>query len=52
MAQRCIVQTVLDADANRALLESQDAAERDRERRRKEAKVAEEKKKRLDFLFC
>ncbi|KZV39806.1 hypothetical protein F511_28731 [Dorcoceras hygrometricum] len=36
MAQRRIVQTVLDADANRAL--SQDAAERDRERRRKEAK--------------
>ncbi|KZV50804.1 hypothetical protein F511_16123 [Dorcoceras hygrometricum] len=32
MAQRRIVQTVLDADANR------DAAERDRERRRKEAK--------------
>ncbi|KZV49948.1 jacalin-like lectin domain-containing protein [Dorcoceras hygrometricum] len=38
MAQRRIVQTVLDADANKALLESQDAAERDRERRRKEAK--------------
>ncbi|KZV17332.1 hypothetical protein F511_22374 [Dorcoceras hygrometricum] len=36
MAQRRIVQTVLDADANRAM--SQDAAERDRERRRKEAK--------------
>ncbi|KZV40392.1 hypothetical protein F511_01714 [Dorcoceras hygrometricum] len=36
MAQRRIVQTVLDADANRAL--SQEAAERDRERRRKEAK--------------
>ncbi|KZV52572.1 hypothetical protein F511_24430 [Dorcoceras hygrometricum] len=35
MAQRRIVQTVLDADANR---ESQAAAERDRERRRKEAK--------------
>ncbi|KZV57142.1 hypothetical protein F511_42317 [Dorcoceras hygrometricum] len=35
MAQRRIVQTVLDADANR---ESQEAAERDRERRRKEAK--------------
>ncbi|KZV23423.1 Hyaluronan mediated motility receptor-like protein [Dorcoceras hygrometricum] len=34
MAQRRVVQTVLDADANR---ESQDAAERDRERRRKEA---------------
>ncbi|KZV19160.1 hypothetical protein F511_41155 [Dorcoceras hygrometricum] len=38
MAQRRIVQTVLDADANRALLESQSAAERDIERRRKEAK--------------
>ncbi|KZV20351.1 hypothetical protein F511_42195 [Dorcoceras hygrometricum] len=36
MTQRRIVQTVLDADANRAL--SQEAAERDRERRRKEAK--------------
>ncbi|KZV20350.1 aldehyde oxidase-like protein [Dorcoceras hygrometricum] len=35
MAQRRIVQTVLDADANR---ESQVASERDRERRRKEAK--------------
>ncbi|KZV32100.1 hypothetical protein F511_25224 [Dorcoceras hygrometricum] len=35
MAQRRIVQTVLDADANR---ESQDAAERDRERIRKEAR--------------
>ncbi|KZV58659.1 hypothetical protein F511_41421 [Dorcoceras hygrometricum] len=35
MAQRRIVQTVLDADANR---ESQVAAERDKERRRKEAK--------------
>ncbi|KZV23638.1 hypothetical protein F511_33890 [Dorcoceras hygrometricum] len=34
MAQRRIVQTVLNADANR---ESQEAAERDRERRRKEA---------------
>ncbi|KZV55746.1 protein Rf1, mitochondrial-like [Dorcoceras hygrometricum] len=37
-AQRHIVHTVLDADANRALLERQDAAERDRERRRKEAR--------------
>ncbi|KZV19246.1 dystroglycan-like [Dorcoceras hygrometricum] len=37
MAQRHIVHTVLDADANRALLERQDAAERDRERRRREA---------------
>ncbi|KZV51203.1 hypothetical protein F511_08705 [Dorcoceras hygrometricum] len=36
MTQRRIVQTVLDADANRAM--SQEAAERDRERRRKEAK--------------
>ncbi|KZV37649.1 hypothetical protein F511_03955 [Dorcoceras hygrometricum] len=38
MAQRRIVHTVLDADANRALLERQDAAERYRERRRREAK--------------
>ncbi|KZV49708.1 dystroglycan-like [Dorcoceras hygrometricum] len=37
MAQRRIFQTVLDADANRAL--SQEAAERDRERRRKEARA-------------
>ncbi|KZV47764.1 hypothetical protein F511_23269 [Dorcoceras hygrometricum] len=37
MAQRHIVRTVLDADANRALLERQEAAERDRERRRREA---------------
>ncbi|KZV19213.1 hypothetical protein F511_09954 [Dorcoceras hygrometricum] len=36
MAQRRIVQTVLDADANRAM--SQEAAKRDRERRRKEAR--------------
>ncbi|KZV48320.1 hypothetical protein F511_26537 [Dorcoceras hygrometricum] len=36
MAQRRIVQTVLDADANRAM--SQEAAERDMERRRKEAR--------------
>ncbi|KZV22005.1 hypothetical protein F511_41337 [Dorcoceras hygrometricum] len=45
MAQRRIVQTVLDADANRAVLERQDAAERDRERRRKEASL------RLDLLY-
>ncbi|KZV41284.1 dystroglycan-like [Dorcoceras hygrometricum] len=38
MAQRRIVHTILDVDANRALLERQDAAERDRERRRTEAK--------------
>ncbi|KZV33775.1 ICln family transporter: chloride ion current inducer protein I(Cln) [Dorcoceras hygrometricum] len=37
-AQRHIFHTVLDADANRALLERQDAAERDRERRRREAR--------------
>ncbi|KZV25915.1 hypothetical protein F511_28594 [Dorcoceras hygrometricum] len=36
MTQRRIVQTILDTDANRAM--SQEAAERDRERRRKEAK--------------
>ncbi|KZV44922.1 NADH dehydrogenase [Dorcoceras hygrometricum] len=45
MAQRRIVQTVLDADANRALLESQDAAERDRERRRREAKSLKRRRK-------
>ncbi|KZV19736.1 hypothetical protein F511_28598 [Dorcoceras hygrometricum] len=39
MAQRHIVQKVLDADANRALLARQDAAERDRERRRREARA-------------
>ncbi|KZV58707.1 hypothetical protein F511_28796 [Dorcoceras hygrometricum] len=38
MAQRHIVHTVLDADANRALLERQDAAERDRERIKREAR--------------
>ncbi|KZV06852.1 hypothetical protein F511_45666 [Dorcoceras hygrometricum] len=43
MAQRRIVQTVLDADANRAL--SQDAAERDRERRIKEAKSLKRRRK-------
>ncbi|KZV32434.1 hypothetical protein F511_44433 [Dorcoceras hygrometricum] len=42
MAQRRIVQTVLDADANRA---SQEAAERDRERRRKEAKSLKRRRK-------
>ncbi|KZV14690.1 acid beta-fructofuranosidase-like [Dorcoceras hygrometricum] len=42
MAQRRIVQTVLDADANR---ESQEAAERDRERRRKEAKSLKRRRK-------
>ncbi|KZV29492.1 hypothetical protein F511_21373 [Dorcoceras hygrometricum] len=43
MAQRRIVQTVLDADANRAT--SQEAAERDRERRRKEAKSLKRRRK-------
>ncbi|KZV20853.1 hypothetical protein F511_40771 [Dorcoceras hygrometricum] len=42
MAQRRIVQTVLDADSNR---ESQDAAERDRERRRKEARSLKRRRK-------
>ncbi|KZV20747.1 hypothetical protein F511_04105 [Dorcoceras hygrometricum] len=42
MAQRRIVQTVLNADANR---ESQDAAERDRERRRKEARSLKRRRK-------
>ncbi|KZV38962.1 hypothetical protein F511_30019 [Dorcoceras hygrometricum] len=43
MTQRRIVQTVLDADANRAL--SQEAAERDRERRRREAKSLKRRRK-------
>ncbi|KZV23696.1 hypothetical protein F511_31299 [Dorcoceras hygrometricum] len=43
MAQRCIVQTVLDADANRAM--SQEAAERDRERRIKEARSLKRRRK-------
>ncbi|KZV50224.1 hypothetical protein F511_03178 [Dorcoceras hygrometricum] len=42
MAQRRIVQTVLNADANR---ESQEAAERDRERIRKEAKSLKRRRK-------
>ncbi|KZV18938.1 hypothetical protein F511_26798 [Dorcoceras hygrometricum] len=42
MAQRRIVQTVLDADANR---ESQEAAERDRERIRKEARSLKRRRK-------
>ncbi|KZV27313.1 TMV resistance protein N [Dorcoceras hygrometricum] len=42
MAQPRIVQTVLDADANRA---SQEAAERDRERRRKEARSLKRRRK-------
>ncbi|KZV26262.1 hypothetical protein F511_43035 [Dorcoceras hygrometricum] len=45
MAQRRIVQTVLDADANRESV----AAERDRERRRKEAKSL--KRRRKDYIF-
>ncbi|KZV47439.1 hypothetical protein F511_22515 [Dorcoceras hygrometricum] len=45
MAQRRIVHTVLDADANRALLERQDAAERDRERRRREAKLLKRRRR-------
>ncbi|KZV46178.1 hypothetical protein F511_15188 [Dorcoceras hygrometricum] len=43
MAQRRIVQTVLDADANRAM--SQEAAERDRDRRRKEARSLKRRRK-------
>ncbi|KZV31425.1 hypothetical protein F511_07990 [Dorcoceras hygrometricum] len=39
MVQRRIVQTVLDADSNRESLERQAAAERDRERRRREARL-------------
>ncbi|KZV50380.1 hypothetical protein F511_37509 [Dorcoceras hygrometricum] len=43
MTQWRIVQTVLDADANRSM--SQEAAERDRERRRKEAKSLKRRKR-------
>ncbi|KZV26952.1 hypothetical protein F511_33648 [Dorcoceras hygrometricum] len=43
MTQRRIVQTVLDADANRSM--SQEAAERDRERRRREAKSLKRRRK-------
>ncbi|KZV28677.1 hypothetical protein F511_27271 [Dorcoceras hygrometricum] len=45
MAQRHIVHTVLDADANRALFERQDAADRDRERRRREARALKRRRK-------
>ncbi|KZV58708.1 hypothetical protein F511_31857 [Dorcoceras hygrometricum] len=45
MAQRHIVHTVLDADANRALLERQVAAERDRERRRREARALKRRRR-------
>ncbi|KZV26706.1 hypothetical protein F511_14492 [Dorcoceras hygrometricum] len=45
MAQRHIVHTVLDADANRALLERQAAAERDRERRRREARALKRRRR-------
>ncbi|KZV27672.1 hypothetical protein F511_11900 [Dorcoceras hygrometricum] len=45
MAQRHIVQTVLDADSNRELLERQAAAERDRERRRREARMLKRRRK-------
>ncbi|KZV57390.1 eukaryotic translation initiation factor 4G-like [Dorcoceras hygrometricum] len=47
MAQRRIVHTVLDADANRALFARQDAAERDRERRRRESRAL--KRRRRDY---
>ncbi|KZV54695.1 hypothetical protein F511_42184 [Dorcoceras hygrometricum] len=39
------VHTVLDADANRALLERQAAAERDRERRRREARMLKRRRR-------
>ncbi|KZV47855.1 dystroglycan-like [Dorcoceras hygrometricum] len=45
MAQRHIVHTVLDADANRELLERQAAAERDRERRRREARMLKRRRR-------
>ncbi|KZV54495.1 dystroglycan-like [Dorcoceras hygrometricum] len=45
MAQRHIVHTVLDADANRELLERQAAAERDRERIRREARMLKRRRR-------
>ncbi|KZV45854.1 dystroglycan-like [Dorcoceras hygrometricum] len=45
MAQRYIVHTVLDADANRALFARKDAAERDRERRRREARALKRRRR-------
>ncbi|KZV46912.1 myb domain-containing protein [Dorcoceras hygrometricum] len=45
MAQRHIVHTVLDADANRELLERQAAAEGDRERRRREAMMLKRRRR-------
>ncbi|KZV21114.1 hypothetical protein F511_28724 [Dorcoceras hygrometricum] len=45
MAQRHIVHTVLDADANRELLERQAAAEHDRERRRREARMLKRRRR-------
>ncbi|KZT76612.1 hypothetical protein F511_46363 [Dorcoceras hygrometricum] len=45
MAQRHIVHTVLDADANRDLFARQDAAERDRERRRREARALKRRRR-------
>ncbi|KZV17960.1 hypothetical protein F511_40219 [Dorcoceras hygrometricum] len=45
MAQRHIVHTVLDADANRALLERQAVAERDRQRRRREARMLKRRRR-------
>ncbi|KZV57164.1 dystroglycan-like [Dorcoceras hygrometricum] len=45
MAQRRIVETVLDADSNRESLERQAAAERDRERRRREARMLKRRRR-------
>ncbi|KZV29834.1 2-like [Dorcoceras hygrometricum] len=45
MAQRRIVNTVLDADRDAALFARQDAAERDRERRRREARSLKRRRK-------
>ncbi|KZV36840.1 protein furry-like [Dorcoceras hygrometricum] len=45
IAQRHIVHTVLDADSNRELLERQAAAERDRERRRREARMLKRRRR-------
>ncbi|KZV14486.1 hypothetical protein F511_42700 [Dorcoceras hygrometricum] len=45
IAQRNIVETVLDADRNRESLERQAAAERDRERRRREARMLKRRRR-------
>ncbi|KZV54635.1 hypothetical protein F511_02669 [Dorcoceras hygrometricum] len=45
MAQRRIIESVLDADRNSESLERQAAAERDRERRRREARLLKRRRR-------